>query len=360
MLRYLEIKKQLQDLIAVTTPGEKLADRVTLCRRFDTTRTTLDKAIRELVREGMLTSRKGSGTYVASSLQIAQQNAGSWCVIVPNIIEPIYNTLVSSIEKSAQQLNINVILCSSENNFLKQERFVRRLAKSGIAGFIIVPVITSSYSENQRLYSNLQELEIPLLFCNRSVDGINAPVVTSNNFYGGYIATKHFISRGYRKIAYISHRQYSSCIDRCQGYMSALMEAGLPINRSIIRMPRADAEPLNYYEEAKLLIQNTDIDAIFCFSDSGAFQVMNAILDSGLSVSDDIGVIGYNNSDSCTVSFPPLTSVSYETPEIGQKATEVLYNLCNNRKSSSGFEYYLFQPKLFIRESCKGPRNACI
>ncbi len=77
MLRYLEIKKQLQDLIAVTTPGEKLADRVTLCRRFDTTRTTLDKAIRELVREGMLTSRKGSGTYVASSLQIAQQNAGS-------------------------------------------------------------------------------------------------------------------------------------------------------------------------------------------------------------------------------------------------------------------------------------------
>ena len=318
MLRYLEIKKQLQDLIAVTTPGEKLADRVTLCRRFDTTRTTLDKAIRELVREGMLTSRKGSGTYVASSLQIAQQNAGSWCVIVPNIIEPIYNTLVSSIEKSAQQLNINVILCSSENNFLKQERFVRRLAKSGIAGFIIVPVITSSYSENQRLYSNLQELEIPFLFCNRS------------------------------------------CIDRCQGYMSALMEAGLPINRSIIRMPRADAEPLNYYEEAKLLIQNTDIDAIFCFSDSGAFQVMNAILDSGLSVSDDIGVIGYNNSDSCTVSFPPLTSVSYETPEIGQKATEVLYNLCNNRRSSSGFEYYLFQPKLFIRESCKGPRNACI
>lgn len=355
MLRYLEIKRHLQDLIAGTAPGEKLQDRVTLCRMLDTTRTTLDKAIRELVQEGMLTSRKGSGTFVATNLKVEKDVAASWCVIVPNITESLYNTLVSAIEGVAQQKNINVILCSSNNDFLRQERFIRRLSKSGVAGFIIVPVISNDPIENHRLYSNLIVSEIPFVFCNRSVEGISAPTITSNDFYGGYIATKHLIEHGYRKIAFISTHRYITVIDRCKGYMSALMESGLEINRHLIRVPTANELNFSYYNETKKLLQEGMIDAVFSFSDTGAIRAAAAINDSGLTISDDIGVIGYNNTEASSFYSLGLSSVSHKTQEIGIKAAEVLFNRCSNQKSLSGFDYYLFQPEVVVRESCKGP-----
>lgn len=355
MLRYLEIKKQLQDIIAATSPGEKLQDRVTLCRMLDTTRTTLDKAIRELVTEGMLTSRRGSGTFVGNNLKVEDAQEISWCVIVPNITESIYNTLVSAIESVAQQKNINVILCSSDNDFQRQERFIRRLSKSGVAGFIIVPVITDDPSENHRLYNNLVVSEIPFIFCNRPVEGISAPTVTSNDFYGGYIATKHLIAQGYHKIAYISTKRYVNAIDRCKGYMSALLENGLEINRRLIRMPWGNGATLNYYDETKRLLETEDVDAVFCFSDTGAVHVGAAITDAGLTISDDIGLICYNDTEVARFYSPSLTSISYKTQEIGKKAAEVLYQRCTNPKGLQEFNFYLFLPEVVERESCKGP-----
>lgn len=354
MLRYLEVKLQLKNLIAETTPGEKLPDRLTLCRILDTTRTTLDKAIRELSEEGMLTSRKGSGTYTANYLNIRSAKSNNWCVIVPTILEPIYNMLVSGIERFAQQKGVNVILCNSESLASKQEVYVQRMMKSGIDGIIMVPVIPNDPLETYRLYSDLISSDIPLVFCNRAVEGISVPVVTSNDFYGGYIATKHLIARGYRRIAYISRQKYKTSTDRCQGYMSALIECGIDIDRKLIRVPGQGQRMLNGVQEVKLLLDKTDIDAVFCFDDQVALEVANALKGCGRVISNEIGLIGYNNADACAAYTPALSSVSYKASEIGSKAAEVLYDSICGRKPSSGFEYYLFQPEIIERASCRG------
>ena len=357
MLRYLEIKNALKEMIAAATPGERLEDRVTLCRRLDTTRTTLDKAIRELVAEGHLTSRKGSGTFISKGLKLDGASQISWGIIVPNIQQTIYSTLVSVVENYAQERDINAILCNSEENVNKQSQFVRRLSNAGVAGFIIVPVILNSPEENQRLYSDLLCSGIPFVFCNRSVEGISAPVVTSNNYYGGYIATKHLLEKGYRKIAYISKHRYSACLERFQGYMAALMEAGVPINRDLIRVSESNKTPLHYYDEAVRLIKEQQVDAIFAFNDYGAFEVAKAIADCGLRISDDVGLIGYDGVQYTGYYAPEsgFSYISYGIEEIALKAAEVLQKQCDGTYTSSGFDYYLYQPKLFIRDTCKGP-----
>jgi len=357
MLRYLEVKQQLKKLIAETTPGEKLPDRLTLCKAFDTTRTTLDKAVRELTSEGMLISKKGSGTYAADYLNIRSAKSNNWCVIVPSILEPIYNMLVRGIEDFAQQRDINVILCNSESLAAKQEIYVRRMMNSGIDGIIMVPVIPSNPLETYQLYNDLGASDIPLVFCNRAVEGLSVPIVTSNDFYGGYIATKHLIAHGYRRIAYISRQKYKTSTDRCQGYMSALIESGIGVDRQLIRVPGHDQRMLNCEQEVNRLLDKTNIDAAFCFDDSVALEVADAVKRHGRAISDEIGIIGYNNADTCAAYTPSLTSVTYRASEIGNKAAEVLYgNICG-KKPSSEFEYYLFQPEVIIRESCKGIRN---
>lgn len=342
------------EMISTMSPGERLMDRPSLCKLLDTTRTTLDKAINELVQQEILTSRKGSGTYVVGALEGSVSDSDNWCIIVPNIVDPIYSGLVSGISKIAQKRNANIILCNSDNDSSKQEKYIRRLLVSGVAGFIIVPVITDDLAENYRLYNNLIRSNVPFIFCNRSVDGVIAPVVTSNDFYGGYIATKHLIDNGYKKVAFVSKHKYRTSMDRCQGYMSALLENNIEINRRRIIIPASEKQPIDYCQETRKLLEKGEIDAIFCFNDSIAIQIADVVKSVGLKISDDVGIIGYDNIEACKSYNPPLSSVSYKIAEIGEKAADVLCDLCYEKKAPSRFEYYLFQPDVIPRESCMG------
>jgi DNA-binding LacI/PurR family transcriptional regulator len=234
MLRYKEIKSLLAAEIAKLNSNDRLPARAELCKKLETTRTTLDRAINELVVEGALYSKGGSGTYVADSKEEQLINAGSWGVIVRDVREGIYANLVRGVENVAQSYGISIILCNSDSDFNKQEQYIKRLSHSGVSGFIIAPIVSPVAQENYRLFNQLTEMKIPFVFCNRNAEGINAPVVATNDFYGGYIATKHLLEKGYRNIAYISYQKFRTSVDRCQGYMSALMEKGIEVNQKII------------------------------------------------------------------------------------------------------------------------------
>lgn len=358
MLRYKEIKIKLTEMLSIMHEGDKLPSRPKLCEQLDTTRATLNKAIVELVEEGLLTTANGSGTYVSSVIGRSRENEGNWGVIVPNIMDAIYPGIVRGIENVAQRYGASITLCNSDNNAEKQERYIQRLIRSGVSGFIMVPVIQHEIQESSRLYESLMKTHIPFVFCNRSVIGVRAPVVTSNDFYGGYIGTKHLIEKGYRKIAFISKTKYTTSENRCHGYLTAIMESNLEIDRKkIILEDRAlsdSDEPAGYRSMKKLLELDDDIDAVFCFNDSVAVGVYKAIQEAGKRVSEDIGVIGYDNTiQICEQLSPSLSSLSYKNMEIGQKAAEVLWKQINHQPISE-FDYYLMQPSIVERESCRG------
>ena len=97
------------ELIAGMQNGDRLPSRTTLSKRLDSSRATVDKAIRELTEEGMLESRFGSGTFVARKLEGVVSNAENWCLIVPDISEGIYAGLASGVESGASLRGANVI-----------------------------------------------------------------------------------------------------------------------------------------------------------------------------------------------------------------------------------------------------------
>lgn len=353
MLRYKEIKLALLDYVKEMGNGEKLPSRTALIRQLDSSRATIDKAIRELEREGVLESRFGSGTYVARKLDGVLNNAENWCLIVPNITETIYNQLASGVGSVARDRNANVIVCSAENSAEKQMELIKRLVMASVDGFIIVPAITTSAEENIGLYRSLRKSKIPFVFCNRDVEGVFAPIVKSNDFYGGYIATLHLIDHGYQNIAYLTRQYYRSSVDRCQGYVSALQHRNIEIERRRILMPSESrvqdcGERLN-----GLLRSNIPVDAVFCFNDSIAMEAMEVIRARGYRISEDIGVIGYDNLDICDGLEPPLTSVAYQIVDIGKMAARVLGKHIDG-KAPEGFAYYLMEPEVIAKASCLG------
>jgi DNA-binding LacI/PurR family transcriptional regulator len=358
MLRYKEIKNLVTQEIAKLNSNDRLPPRSVLCKKLDTTRTTLDRAINELVTEGVLYARRGGGTYVAGAGDQLTVHAGqSWGVIIRDVADAFYARIVRSVEDIAQSQGINIILCNSDYDSDKQEQYIKRLSHSGVSGIIIFPVVSKDIHDDCCLYSQLTEAKVPFVFCARNTKG-NVPVVISNDFYGGYIATKHLLEKGYRNIAYISYMKYWVSYDRCQGYISALQDNKMKVDRKMIAVKeRSQPQLFGYEAMQEILASGRSVDAVFCFNDKLVQGVYQAITEAGLAVSDDIGVVGYDNSDISDKFIPALTSVDYNPREMGTKIAEAL-NQQIAKEDSSDFQFYVIKPNLVVRDSCRGPKKA--
>jgi DNA-binding LacI/PurR family transcriptional regulator len=218
--------------------------------------------------------------------------------------------------------------------------------------------VSPDIRENSRLHSQLTELKVPFVFCHRNAEGIDAPVVAFNIFYAGYIATKHLLEKGYRHIAYISRYKNATCLDRCHGYITALLESGVKVNPKIIVLEdRNHMQFFGYETMKKVLASGQLVDAVICFNDQAIRGVYQAIGEAGLVVSDDIGVIGSDNDDVCEKVTPAVTSLAYKNLEMGTKAAEMLYKQIN-KEDLLDYQFYLFQPEIVERSSCLGLKKA--
>jgi len=336
-----QIKKQLMEVLSIYAVGDKIPARTTLCRQLGTNRVVLDQAILAMVGEGYLASRKGSGTYIARN----PHSLRNWGVIVPDVSDPIYAGLVRGVENVAREHAYNVILCNSDFDIHQQQEYLGRLTQSKVEGLILVPVLHTDIKENLKVFQQLEELRVPYVFCNRTIDGIHAPAVVSNDFHGGYLATRHLLAQGYRRIAYVAPVVYKGSIDRCLGYITALEEAGHVVDRSLIVMDEPNDTP-GVAGRLATMIKDTEVDAFFCFNDRLAAK----ILEVAHVVGRPIGVVGYNDSPLCESNVPKITSVKYRNVEIGEDAAGLLVRLLAGEQLGD-FRIFMHQPELIVRES---------
>jgi DNA-binding LacI/PurR family transcriptional regulator len=354
-LLYIQIKEQLIEEIKFLQPNDRLLARTELVKKYQVTRTTIDRAISELIGEGYLYSRDGSGTYVFANearpiMPDNTYNVVGWGVIVPDISCDIYPSILRGVEDVADQHNINVVICNSDNLSEKQTNYVNKLIDADVKGLIIVPALKGK--ADLLSFQRLQEKNIPFIFCNRSVVGVEAPKVVPNSFYGGYLATRHLIECGYRRIAFVSRPVYSITMERYQGYLSALLDAGLELNEDYVFFDESFDARTGYENTKRLLTQSPRPDAVFANDDLTAQGAYDAIVEVGLEVGLDIGLVGYDDSHLCERLSVKLTSVKFCSYEIGFKAAELLWEIRQGHDIPIN-KTVVFHPELVIRESSK-------
>ena len=353
-LLYNRIKKDILEHIKDLNLEEKIPSRTVLVNKYNVTRTTVDRAISELIGEGYLYSKDGSGTYVlknnsnGTDTNLPLTN-NSWGVVLPNIMYDTYPGILRGVEDIAHEHGISVIICNTDDLLSKQSGYIYKLADLKVEGIIIVPAV--SEKNDLKPFNLLHEKNIPFIFCNRGIPGVKAPMVLSNNFYGGYILTKHLISCGYRNIAFISHAVYSIPMERYQGYVSALSEAGIDINDDLVIFEPPNVKKRGY-ESTKMLIKNGITDAIFCYNDTTASGAYDALSEAGLNPGEDIGVAGYDNISICESLPVKLTSVKFNAFTLGLKSAELLVNIKKGKQKVSDNRIIVIQPELVIRQSC--------
>ena len=359
MLRYLEVKEAILERITRQEPNTRLPSRKKLCDEFMISRTTIDRAISDLLKDGYLYSVAGSGTFVAdltvndTPVRTDVINIG---VIIPNILHDTYPGILRGIQDATQNRNINVVVCNTDNDFDKQRSSLRRMLNTRVNGLLVIPAIVNGEAMTDKYYQDFVGADIPVIFCNRRIDGLRMPLVCSNNFYGGYLATKHLLEHGYDKIAFLSVLHYQTSTARYYGYQAALWEKGLEVDPDkVVQIQDYSNVSIGYNAMKRLLDKGMDINGVFAFNDQIACGAINAINEHHLRVSDDIGVIGYDNTALCSVPPEALTSVSFKKYEIGYKAAELLIEKIMNPDAEIPFET-VFCPQIHVRESCLGQK----
>jgi len=354
-LLYRKVKEDILRMIDGLGPNERIPSRGALVSRYGVTRTTVDRAISELIGEGYLYSRDGSGTYKAARSQptSSPQSArvASWGVILPNIMHDTYPGILRGVEDVAQKVGVNVVICNTDNRTDKQTQYIHKLIDSGVKGLVVIPAIKGE--QDLEPFHRLRQERIPFVFCNRGIEGIEAPRVISNNFYGGYTATKHLAQNGYRRIAFVSRPLYSASCERYQGYISALAEMSLPFDeRYVVFEESFDTAKPGYYSVKRMMEMDSPPDAVFCFNDVIAEGAFEALFEKGLEPGRDVGVVGYDDTHICERLPVKLTSVKFKTYESGASAARILLDMTSGKEIPYS-HVVILQPELVVRESSR-------
>jgi LacI family transcriptional regulator len=269
-------------------------------------------------------------------------------LVITDIVHPFYTLLTRSIEDTANSYSHSIILCNSDENIEKERYYVQVLRQLQIAGIIVVPTYAYDYSHLEGLIKH----NIPLVLIDRTAGKMPVDVVLSDNVQGGYKATEYLISLGHTRIGVVSFSdKIISGSERIQGYIEALKKYGLSIDKNLIRIAEGYSEEDGYNNALKLLKSKNKPTALFATSSLITLGTLMAIKDLGLSIPEDISLLGYDDVAWAKIGVP-LTVIDQHNYQIGVVATKLLFKRKRGLASNNP-KMIRISPKLIERASCK-------
>ena len=230
------------------------------------------------------------------------------------------------------------------------EAYVRLIREQQVDGLIL-----SGPRSDDPLLTELAGDQFPLILHGR-LTGCKLPCVDVDNKASAYKAVTHLIGLGHRRIGFISNAplSYAGAQDRFAGYRQALTEHDLPVTDSLVRTAAFLPKTGKAAAEALLDLPERPT-AIFAASDVVAIGVMSALQAAGLSIPDDVAVVGFDDIFLAAHTQPPLTTIRVPAYGLGWTAAEVLISLIEGDEEVSAVT---LETELVIRDSCGAKRGA--
>ncbi len=223
-----------------------------------------------------------------------------------------------------------------------------RILSSGVAGAVVFNEVLEP-SAIPRVTAG----DTPLVMIDREYAGINASSVVIDNYTGVTQAIDYLIHQGHHRIGYIHGLPGWDDQERFRAFRDVMEKNGLPIREEWL--PRGFfEEALAYGEIRKLTLQGVPLpEAFFCANDEMAWGCITALRDAGLSVPDQVSVIGFDNIQRAAFYTPALTTVHSPTDELGRRSLLELLRLIRGKDEKNEGTIIKLQPALVTRESCR-------
>jgi LacI family transcriptional regulator len=300
----------------------------------------VDSALAERVRAAM---RELDYRPNAVARNLRRSRTSLWAVIISDVGNPFFTSLVRGVEDVAQRAGYSVVLCNSDEDPTKEGQYVTVALSEQMAGVIISPSGRATH------VNRLIDARVPVVVIDRQLRNAPVDTVLVDNEHGAELGTTHLIEAGYRRIACITGpRRLSTAMQRLRGYERALAAAGQPLEENLVRY--ADfREDGGYRAMASLLAAKPRPDAVFGTNNLMTVGAVECLVDSGIQVPTEIGVVGFDDVPWAHLVRPALTTIAQPTYDLGRTAAELLVDRITTpqRRPST----VTLPTKLHVRES---------
>lgn len=242
-------------------------------------------------------------------------------VVVPNLVTHYYAAVLDGIEDYALKQGYSVVSANSHEDHTREEQVIDNFVSMHVEGIIAcLAQDTVDYSH----FEEINRMGIPLVFFARTCLPELFSSVVANGAEAAQQATTHLIETGSRRIAFLGGPNHLDMVRRRKhGYLEALREHRLPIDRNLVVCGKIDYE-LARAKTLELLSLDERPDAILAFNDIMTYAAFDAIKTMGLSIPRDVAIIGFTDGDSSAFVTPKLTAIQDQARVQGAKACELL------------------------------------
>lgn len=271
-------------------------------------------------------------------------------LIVPGLLHSFFAEVAMGLSTTITAKGYSLIVTSSEEKSEIEQEEIRKLLARRLDALVI-----ASTGSGIELFERMDKQSQPYILIDRRFPDLNANFVGIDDEKAGLIATRHLLEIGCRRIAHIAGHLNSTGLGRLEGYKMALLELGLHYREEfVVRGAFVDTHITEQgYEAMKSLLALGDRpDAVFCYNDPLAIGAMNAILDAGLRIPQDIALIGCGNlyfSGSLRV---PLSSIDQHPAKLGERAGELILDILH-AKSKRPAQSVILEPTVVVRASTR-------
>lgn len=246
-------------------------------------------------------------------------------MIVPEVTDPFFSQMVKGAEDYLNAHDYMILLCNSSQDSTREDLYVEELLHRAVDGLIIAsPNILAS-----NVFAQLEALHKPYILLDRKRHHREEGNIFIDDYEGGYMATEHLLSLGHTKIGIItSDDSFYSVEERLQGYQAALKDHGITGLPTWIM--EGDQTMPGGYIASKKLLETAEITALFVTNDQMAVGAYRAALELGITIPDDLSIIGFDDIELAEYMAPTLTTIRQPIYDIGKTAAKYLLKAIQN------------------------------
>ena len=267
-------------------------------------------------------------------------------LLLPDFTHPFFAEVAKSVAESIRPHGYHLIISYFEEDPALERNEADSLVSRQVDGLIVA---SAQSPDRLELFEGIRKRKVPFVLIDRPIAGVPASFVGVDNEAIGKLATSHLIAQGCRRIAHLRGPAPGMAAARLAGYRKALEKHSLTMPPNYIVEARYE-DSSGYKAMRKLLKSHPVPDGVFCYSDPVAIGAIQAILEAGLNVPNDIAVVGAGNVHYSDLLAVPLSTVDQGTREIGTRAAELLLEQIGSKRAIRP-KKVLIDPRLVIRQS---------
>lgn len=283
--------------------------------------------------------------HYASNLR--EQKSKTIAVVIPELANNYFAQIIQSVERIVKDQGYHILIYVTDDDLDKEREFIQSISNGRVDGVVMS---VAGESKDHSYLSNVDFSRLPIVFFDRVYDDIDLPKVVTDDYDSSYMATRHLLEVGCRRIAYLVVDQAASIgKTRMQGYKDALAAWQIPFNHDLV------IDCSNSYEENAVILQRVlqeiKPDGIFASVERLAFSTYYVCQEIGVSIPQDLKVIAFSSLPIADLLAPSLSTVMQPTHKIGERAAQlVLKQIAGEGLRTDELET-VFKSDLVVRKS---------